>query len=157
MIYRSFWYYSLRSNSNDSQLGGDADEIEGVQMPDDGRNGGGRFPNRPTDFDVSQFKDFVKQTGEPEHYPKLAHTPPDRTIDDHEVLWDFHVPREARPNGDYIPCSACDGRPKYSYGFLIWSPDGEMRIVGSLLRTQILRRRPLPTDGARRTPKAIRT
>jgi hypothetical protein len=49
-------------------------------MPDDGRNGGGRFPNRPTDFDVSQFKDFVKQTGEPEHYPKLAHTPPDRTM-----------------------------------------------------------------------------
>lgn len=100
-------------------------------MPDDGRNGGGRFPNRPTDFEVTQFKDFMKETGEPEHYPKLAHTPPDRTVEGHEVLWDFHVPREARPNGDYIPCSACDDRPKYSHGYLIWSPDGEMRLVGS--------------------------
>jgi hypothetical protein len=100
-------------------------------MPDDMRPGGGRFPIPPSRYEIDQFLAFVKQTGEPELYEKLSWNAPDKSAVGHKLLCSFYVPLSRRPGDDYIPCCSCNSRPKYSHGYLVWSPDGEMRIVGS--------------------------
>ncbi|QEX16851.1 hypothetical protein FRZ44_21460 [Hypericibacter terrae] len=100
-------------------------------MADDGRNNRGRFPTPPSQLQRDLFLAFVEKTGEPEKYALLSTTAPDKTATGHRLVCPFYVPRAKRPNHDYIPCSACAGRKKYCYGYLVWCPDGEIRIVGS--------------------------
>ncbi len=93
--------------------------------------GGRRFPSPPPKNVVREFQEFTKRTKVPETYPLLAHDPPDKHAVGHVLVCHVYVPRWQRPNEDFVPCAACGERPKFSHGWLVWSPDGELRLVGS--------------------------
>ncbi len=91
----------------------------------------GPYPEPPTQFQVDQFQELICKTGEPERIPKLCKTKPDLQLD-HKLVCIVDVALKNRSGGEMIPCTLCsDGKPKFLYGRLLWSTDGQIRLIGN--------------------------
>src|SRR4051794_24115968 len=86
------------------------------------------FP-RPTDVPLGEFKEFVRTTGRPEDFPGLDRSKPDIS-GNHELIWRFDLSRKQRPSDEFIPCALCGPFPKFLHGWVVWSADGHIRVIG---------------------------
>ena len=100
-------------------------------MPDDGRLQLGPYPTPPTEFQVSKFLQHVRETGYPEGLPNICTTPPSLDLD-HRHVCQIDIPTDMRASRDMVVCTFCsNGRPKFWHGHLIWSEDGNIRLLGN--------------------------
>ncbi|MFO1242373.1 MAG: hypothetical protein U1E36_04135 [Rickettsiales bacterium] len=91
-----------------------------------------KYSKHPTEYEKQLFLDYIEESGTPEFYPDLMWSlPPDTSLENNSLVCKFHVPEEKRPDGIYIPCALCsDGNPQFLKGYLLWSSDGHLRIIG---------------------------
>ena len=68
---------------------------------------------------------------QPEEIHGLAWTTPDFSAPGHKIIRTFSIASKKRPGGEYIRCAICSGdHPKFLDGAVIWSPDGNLRLIG---------------------------
>lgn len=71
------------------------------------------------------------QASRPEEIPGLAWTPPDFAATGHRIIRKFDIEGKKRPGREFIPCAMCSGgHPKFLAGSILWSPDGNLRLIG---------------------------
>ncbi|TWB27711.1 hypothetical protein FBZ88_106174 [Nitrospirillum bahiense] len=90
----------------------------------------GPYREAPTLREREDIQRFIDETGQPEAWPKLAKGKPDLALR-WEIVLQFAVRAEVRPEGKLIPCCLCDDKPKFLEGAYIWGvDDGSLRCVG---------------------------
>lgn len=67
----------------------------------------------------------------PEEIPGLSWTKPDFAAPSHKIIRKFDVDPKKRPDGARVACAICSlNHPKFYEGYVLWSPDGYLRLIG---------------------------
>lgn len=86
------------------------------------------LPDRPA---VNVFLEHVKQTGAPHTWAPLTTTKHPKGLAP-RLVTRFQIPAKFRGEKELqAPCSICSvTHPKFESGYLVWSSDGRLRIIG---------------------------